>query len=255
MSILLTLTRNGTIPRRPSIATVKSGSLTLCAISLSSHAFPTGVCNSAKAAVSMTVRALNATPIQRSNLTIPRIRPGPPTQGNPTVVQDGARPSPRPSRRKRGKGGARRATRMRGGKRRIWAVSSTPSKGLAEADIDLDRRVGAALVQRGREVEAQRPKRRVISQSQADAVKQGAAKLRHRAFVVTAGIDKGNDADIFGDLDSRFEVEHEARFAADRLVAWVERTCQLVPIGADRAAAPRIDALVGRKFEQRRAVE
>src|SRR5271165_3015278 len=254
MSILLTLTRNGTIPRRPSIATVKSGSLTLCAISLSSHAFPTGVCNSAKAAVSMTVRALNATPIQRSNLTIPRIRPGPPTQGNPTVVQDGARPSPRPSRRKRGKGGARRATRMRGGKRRIWAVSSTPSKGLAEADIDLDRRVGVALVQRGREVEAQRPKRRVVAQSQPDAVEQGTAELRHGTLVIAARVDKWNDADVVGDPDPRFEVEHKARFAADRFVTRVEGARQLVPIGADRAATPGVDALVGRQFEQRGAV-
>ena len=82
------------------------------------------------------------------------------------------------------------------------------SEGLAEADIDLDRGIGAALVQRRRQVEPQRPERSVIARPYAYAVKQRAAELRHRALVIAAGINKRNDADRFGDLDAGFQVEH-----------------------------------------------
>ena len=42
-----------------------------------------------------------------------------------------------------------------------------PSKGLTEADIDLDRRVRVAFAQRSREIEPQRAKRGVIARTKA----------------------------------------------------------------------------------------
>src|SRR6266446_1811272 len=83
------------------------------------------------------------------------------------------------------------------------------SEGLTEADIDLDRRVGAALMQRGRQVEPQRPERSVVAQTQAYPVEKGAAELRHGALVIAARIDERNDADGVGDLDSGFQVERQ----------------------------------------------
>ena len=45
----------------------------------------------------------------------------------------------------------------RGAEPAKYSYRSASSEGLTEADIDLDRGVGAALVQRGRQVEPQRP--------------------------------------------------------------------------------------------------
>src|SRR6516165_3403898 len=87
---------------------------------------------------------------------------------------------------------------------------------LTEADIDLDRRVPVALVQRGREIEPWRPESGVVARTQAYAIKQGAAELRHRALVIAAGINERDDADGFGDLDAGFKIEHQARPSADR---------------------------------------
>src|ERR1700740_1693249 len=101
--------------------------------------------------------------------------------------------------------------------RRLPAVVFIGSEGLAEADIDLDRGIGVALVQRRRQVEAQRPERGVIARPYAYAVKQRAAELRHRAIVIAAGINKGTDTDLLGDLDAGFKVEHQARPPADRV--------------------------------------
>src|SRR5215472_16458861 len=48
-------------------------------------------------------------------------------------------------------------------------LRSCASESLTEADIDLDRRAVAALAQRGRQVEAQRPEDGVVTQTQAHA--------------------------------------------------------------------------------------
>jgi hypothetical protein len=56
-------------------------------------------------------------------------------------------------------------------------IGSDLSEGLAEADIDLDRRICAALVQRGREIDAEWPERRVVAQAQANPIKKGTAEL------------------------------------------------------------------------------
>src|SRR5215471_6813226 len=129
------------------------------------------------------------------------------------------------------------------------------SESLTEANIDLDWRVGAALVQRSRQVEPQRPERGVIACTETDAIKQRAAELRRRALVVAAGIEERNDADRFRDFDAGLQVEHQARLPADRLVVWGERSGQLPAIGTDRSAAAGINPLVGGKLRQWRAVE
>src|SRR4051812_43200482 len=75
MSIRSTVIPKGTIPPRPLIATVKSGSLTACAISLSTQALPTRVCSTPKPAARTTIRTPSAAPSQRISLRKPPIRP------------------------------------------------------------------------------------------------------------------------------------------------------------------------------------
>src|SRR5215813_774806 len=79
---------------------------------------------------------------------------------------------------------------------------ATASEGLTQADIDLDRRVAAALVQRRRQVQPQRSERGVIARARAYAVKRRAAKLRQRVLIIAARIDEGDDAYCFGNLDA-----------------------------------------------------
>src|SRR5258707_6873512 len=93
------------------------------------------------------------------------------------------------------------------------------SEGLPEADVDLDRRVGVALAHRRCQIDPQGSEGRVVAQTETDTVEKCAAELRHGALVIAAGIDKRDDTDVFGHLNPCFEIEHQARSAADRLVA------------------------------------
>src|SRR4029077_11722322 len=83
------------------------------------------------------------------------------------------------------------------------------SEGLSEADVDLDRRVSGALMQRGRQVEPKRPERSIVAQTQPHPIEKGAAELRHGALVIAASIDERDDADGVGDLDPGFQVERQ----------------------------------------------
>src|ERR1700730_2605878 len=111
------------------------------------------------------------------------------------------------------------------------------SEGLAEADINLNRRIVASVHRRGRHVQAHRPERRVVPQPQSGPPENATAEPGYARRVNIAGVDKRNDTDRVDDLDAHFDTELGAGLAADWSVVDVERSGPLVPIRPKRAAA------------------
>src|SRR6185436_14235554 len=104
-----------------------------------------------------------------------------------------------------------------GPKPAIWRIGTFwrkagegASERLAEADIDLDRRIGGTPPQRCRDIETQRPERRVVAQSEPRTIEDLLVELRHRAGVVAAGIEKRHDADRLRNLEARLQAHFEA---------------------------------------------
>src|SRR3954464_5387320 len=81
------------------------------------------------------------------------------------------------------------------GFRELWrkagqGASESASERLAEADIDLDRRVGRTSPQRRRQVETHRPERRIIAQPEPRTIEYPPAGLRQRVAIIAAGVKK-----------------------------------------------------------------
>src|SRR6185369_16924406 len=129
------------------------------------------------------------------------------------------------------------------------------SERLAEADIDLDRRIGGAPPQRRRDIETHRPERGIIAQSKPWTIEDLLVELRHRVGVVAAGIEKRHDADRLRELYARLQAQFKARPSADRVVVGIERPGHLIAVSPHRTAAADVDPLVGREFGQRGALD
>ena len=112
------------------------------------------------------------------------------------------------------------------------------SEGLTEADIDLDRRVGAALMQRGRQIEPQRPERRVIAETQAHPVEKSAADA-HRSGGLSSMpntlVKRTADAVGYGKMGTSFRSTRPGAavsYCHRSVVWWLPSFCRSSPARA-----------------------
>ncbi|BAR47201.1 hypothetical protein Maq22A_c28475 [Methylobacterium aquaticum] len=122
------------------------------------------------------------------------------------------------------------------------------SEGLAEADVEGDRRLLELLVgvERHRQIDPDRADAGVVAEPQARRDADALVEIRQRPGERRAGIDEGHDADRVGDLDPALDGALEQRAPADRQLVGADRPDGAVGVAADRAAAAGKEAQRGR---------
>src|SRR4051794_17919615 len=121
------------------------------------------------------------------------------------------------------------------------------SESLADADIDAERSVAVALVQRDADIEPRRTEVGVIAHACAGAdARRHLREVRQGVGVGTAGIDKGRGAERLADALAKLKAAFDDAGAAQRIVEGVARARALVGEAAHRTATAGIEQLVER---------
>src|SRR3954469_20345498 len=143
--------------------------------------------------------------------------------------------------------GRRTASRRPRPDRRASMPGAGPSasESLADADIDAERRVAVALVQRDADIEPRRTEVGVIAHAGAGAdSRRHLREVRQGVGVGAARIDEGHGAERLADALAELEAALDDAGAAERIVEGVARARALIGEAAHRTATARIEQLI-----------
>src|SRR5262249_39546378 len=102
------------------------------------------------------------------------------------------------------------------------------SEGLSDADIDAERGIAVALVERHADVEACGAEVRIVAHARTGAdARRKLRKIGEGVGIGTAGIDEGHGAERLADALAELDAALDHARAAQRIVPGIARPCAL----------------------------